>query len=434
MPGLRSHRANTGIGRACRIASLAFLACTAAALDPEAVFETNEGAVVVIWGANAETGIELQGSGCCVDTAGYVLTVAHQVQGMTAFRARLRDGSERRLQLLDVDASREVALLKSDRPMPIAARIGDAETLRNGAPLVAIAAPVGLTYSVVPGIVSSVERVSAGHPMLQTTIPAGPGSSGGPVFNREGELVGLIVNRLADEQWIKMVTPVNNAYAMLRAHGVFPRPTHYAAGADVELIPASDATGTELLAVRAYNAGVLAEDADAKLAAYGRAISLLPQFFEAWFNLGVASDDAGAPHKAVAAYQTALSLRPGARQSLRILRNLGRVYLAQGRLDEAAKSFEQALEYAPDDASSHNDLGEACRRLGHFERAERHFRQALELRPGYIAARYNLALTYAATGRAEEAVAEFQRYLESRPDASDADKVCQWIEELSAER
>ncbi len=401
----------------------------ASALDTEAIVGQNEGASVVIWGRNPATGAEVQGSGCCVNTAGYVLTAAHQVIGLEAFRARLRDGSQRELTVVDVDVPREVALLKSAAPMPQAVRIGDASTLRSGSALVAIAAPVGLEFSAVTGIVSSPNRTRKGHPMIQSDIPASPGSSGGPVFDRQGKLVGLIVNRLEQEEWIKMITPINNAYPMLRAHGI-AIPSDRDPAAEAEIIPAKNVTYDEWQAVQAYNEGVMADSPAEKIIFYQRAVSQLPEFFEAWFNLGVAYSATEDLTQAVHAYLKAGKLKP---DFVEVPRNLGRIFLEQQRLENAVASFQQALELAPSDPPSYNDLGYAYLQLNQLEKAEECFVTALELEPEYPLARYNLALTYAATGRLAWAIEQFERYLNLAPDADDAAEVRAIIGKLKSQ-
>ena len=409
--------------------TVALCTVTAWTLDRKAIVQHNEGAAVVIWGTNPATGAELQGSGCCVHPAGYVLTVAHQVLGLTAFRARLRDGSERKLTLIEVDKLREVALLKADSPMAQAARIGNADTLQSGADLVAIAAPLGLEFSAVTGIVSSTNRTRGGYPMIQADIPASPGSSGAPVFDEKGELVGLIVSRLEQGEWIKTITPINNAYAMLRVHRI-PIPGDLALPVDAEIIPAHNVTHDELQAIKAYNAGVLADSPAEKVASYTRAAALLPKFFEAWFNLAVAHTASDNLMEAVAAYRQAQALNPSQAKAVAVQRNLGRLYLRERRCEEAIACFRQAAQLAPSDPSSFNDLGEAYRRAEQFERAEQCFLTALELRPTYRAAHYNLGLTYASGDKAPRAIEQFERYLELAAGAPDADQVRQWIAEL----
>jgi len=397
----------------------------------EAIVHQNEAATVVIFGTKTLTRKAVQGSGVCVDTSGYVLTVAHQVMGVGDLRARLRDGSERDLTMVDVDQDAEIALLKTSKPMPVAARTGDASTLRSGSDLVAISTPMNLDFSTVTGIVSNPHRTLRGRPMLQVDLRASPGSSGGPVFDRQGNLIGLIVGVLEQQQWVTIVTPVNNALPMLERYGVSASATGY--DADPVIIPAKDVTRDELQAIRAYNAGVAAAEPERKIASYREAVTLLPNFFEGWFNLAVAYTAAKDVENAVAAYRQTDALSLDDHRLLLVQRNLGRLFAGAARWKDAAACFERAAQLAPEDAGAFNDLGEASRHLDDLEKAEECFLVALELRPDYPAARYNLGLTYAATGNNAKAAEQLEQYLILAPDAGDAEQVREWIRQLEGD-
>lgn len=414
--------------------ALFLLACliqtqATADINAERIVQQNERAVVIILGEKSGSGAPVQSSGCFVDTSGLILTTAHQVGGVQSLRARLVDGTERALAVVAVDSDCEIALLRSEAAAPHAARIGDATLLKSGAPLVAIATPENLAFSTVTGIVSNTNRTYKGYPAIQTNLPAAPGSSGGPVFDQAGMLVGVIVGKLAETDSVTVVNPINNAYKLLETHGV--RIPMTGAGlaheeAD-EIIPAKGISDLELQAVKTYNHGVAVTSPAEKIAAYSMAVKLLPGFYEAWFNLAVAYTAAGDLPGALNAYERAAQLKPDA---VEVQRNMGRVLLRQQRVEAAAACFERALRVKPDDPSAHNDVGEAYREAQQFDRAEQEFLAALQRDSRYAPARFNLGLTYAAGGRASEAVASFQEYLRLRPDGPDVSLVKEWITKL----
>jgi len=404
--------------------------CLAAGLDVEALVQQNEAAVVVILGRNPVDRAELQSSGCFVHRSGLILTTTHQVRGLEDLRAVLRDGARRPLSVVALDNEHELALLRADGDPLAVVAIGDAAALKSGAPLVAIAAPEGLSFSTVTGVVSSANRSYQGYRVIQTNLPASPGSSGGPVFDKAGAVVGLVVCKLTGQDWATFVNPINNAYGLLRQHGVpLPlAPPPLASADEAEILPADDITPLELEAVRAYNRGVRAHTPKEKLAAYGAAVTFLPQFYQGWFNLAVAHTAAGDLDNAAQTYETAQRLRPDAPE---VPVNLGRVFLEQGRVNDALACFRRAVQLTPHSAPAYNDLGEAYRQARQYDEAEQAFLTALRLDPAYTAARYNLALTYAAKGRNAEAVAGFREYLRLAPGAPDAREVEQWIRELA---
>lgn len=402
--------------------------CFAAqALDTELIVEQTKPCVVVLFGKRAETGAEVQSSGCCVGADGFILTTAHQITGVQNIEARFYDGRTAKLEVAEIDAAREIALLRADGPLPRVARIGDAATLRSGADLISIAAPRSLDFSVVPGTVSNTNRTLRDYPVIQAALRAAPGSSGGPVFDRTGALVGMIIGKLRDEDWITAINPINNAYDMLRRHGllaVAPVLSDEVAG---ELMPARGATQADLQAIEAYNRGVRSRAVEQKISAYSNAVQLLPEFYMAWFNLAVALTAGGDFAGAEKAYRKAFALEPDA---IEVQRNLGRLYLCQQRLEDAARAFQTALELAPNEAQSHNDLGEVLRQMKRNDEAVRAFQTALKLREDYGAAHYNLGLTYTAMNQAAEAIRHFEQYLTLAPAAEDAAQVRAWIEQL----
>ncbi|HOV72681.1 MAG TPA: tetratricopeptide repeat-containing serine protease family protein [Candidatus Hydrogenedentes bacterium] len=400
------------------------------AIETEAIVRRNEQAVVVILGEKEGSGAPVQSSGCFIHESGLILTTAHQVKGVGALRAKTLDGKEFRLRVAVLDENNELALLQSDTPPSHVARIGDASVLRSGSPLVAIATPENLDFSTVTGIVSNTNRTYRDCPVIQTNIPASPGSSGGPVFDRDGLLVGVLIGKLRDQEWITIVNPVNNAYALLRKHGVIA-PLVENGESLGEIVPALDADGLHRQAIEAYNRGVRAESIHEKISAYDTAVKLFPEFYEAWFNLATACTAAGEHQRALDSFGRAEALKSNA---VEVFRGKGRVLLLQRNYPEAIACFERAAMLAPNDPSAHNDLGEARRQAEDFTKAISSFETALKLNPAYTAARYNLGLAYAALGRNANAIEQFQAYLRDAPDAPDSGTVKEWIAKLELEK
>lgn len=410
--------------------------CVGAVADVsiEDIVRGNEAAVATLTGIREANGETVQSSGCYI-APGYILSTAHQAIGVRDLRARFLDGGEYPVQLAASDVSKEIALLRVEQALPHAALIGDARRLRGGSLLVAIAAPANLEATVVTGIVSSTNRSYRGYPVIQADMRAAPGSSGGPVFDRSGALAGLIIGRLEEESWVTVVNPVNNAYNLLRGNGVAvpednalvdnPRP---ATENEEALTPEQGISLREQRAVDAYNQGVAAKRWEDKTAAYAMAATLIPEFYEAWFNLGVVEASQGNLSAAEAAYRRASKLRPDAYAPCR---NLGRLFLDMGNAAEASRCFQEALRLAPGMPQSHNDLGEARRRGGQFTEAVEAFERALRLDPQYARSHYNLGLTHAQLGNHDAAVAHFRQYLELTPGAEDHETVKAWIAELT---
>ena len=415
-------------------AALGIFLCTQmaiGALDLESVVERSQASGVVILGEKGEEKTPIQSSGCIVSAGGLILTTTHQVRNVANLQGHFIDGTRQALTVVAIDNQQEIALLKSEAPAGKPAQIGDSATLKSGSELIAIAAPANLNFSTVSGIVSSTQRTYQGYSVLQTNLPASPGSSGGPVFNKDGDLVGLIIGKLRDQDWVTIVNPINNARSLLTQHGLLPPvdPTQ-AQNANEAIIPSETLDIREKEAVNAYNTGVAAENPTQKIAAYESATHLLPAFYEAWFNLAIAHTSAGNLTEAWEAYAKARSLRPNA---IAVHRNMGRIALKRQQTNDAIACFQNALKYAPDDASVYNDLGEALRQAKQLDKAEQALLKAQQLRHDYALAYYNLGLTYVAMDRNAEANVQFKQYLKYAPSAPDASAINDLIAQLNHE-
>ncbi len=396
-------------------------------VDIEGIVARNIGTVVLIYGKRTDNGTPVQGSGCVIHPDGYILATAHQAVGVSGFSAKFADGTTIGLDLVDVQPDIEFSLFKAKTPLSSIATIGDATPLRGGAPLVSIASPVNLEFSTVSGTVANPNKTYDGYPVVLASLTATHGSSGGPVFDRQGRLIGLISGGL-NEVDFTIINKINNAYPMLQHFGIMNEALSLGADEDV-LVPVAGISEAELRAIDAYNRGVLSVDVAEKRKAYELASTLLPQFYESFFNLAVAEAIAGEDLRAIETYRRAEAIRPDA---VEVKRNLGRLLLKHKAYDDAAAVFFDALKLAPDEAQSHNDLGEAYRRAGKLDEAIRSFTTCLNLNSDAPQVHFNLALAYVKNGQATEAVKHFNAYLALSPNARDAEQVRRWIKELQA--
>lgn len=138
------------------------------------------------------------GSGFIISSDGYVLTNDHVVDKMDTITVILSDQREYTATLVGSDERSDLALLKVDAKNLPTLSLAKDETLKVGQWVVAIGSPFGLDYSASAGIVSAIGRsIPSAHresnyvPFIQTDVAINPGNSGGPLFNMEGEVVGI---------------------------------------------------------------------------------------------------------------------------------------------------------------------------------------------------------------------------------------------------
>ncbi|WP_417777141.1 DegQ family serine endoprotease [Stutzerimonas xanthomarina] len=134
------------------------------------------------------------GSGFIISEDGYVLTNNHVVADADEIMVRLPDRSEMQAKLVGADPRSDVALLKIEGDGLPTVKIGSSDELKAGEWVVAIGSPFGFDHTVTAGVVSAKGRSLPNEsyvPFIQTDVAINPGNSGGPLFNLEGEVVGI---------------------------------------------------------------------------------------------------------------------------------------------------------------------------------------------------------------------------------------------------
>lgn len=134
------------------------------------------------------------GSGFILSEDGYILTNHHVVRDAEQVIVRLSDRRELEAEVIGSDSHSDVALLKVDATDLPYVRTGNSSTVEVGEWVLAIGSPFGFDHSVTAGIVSATERSLANDtyvPFIQTDVAINPGNSGGPLFNLNGEVIGI---------------------------------------------------------------------------------------------------------------------------------------------------------------------------------------------------------------------------------------------------
>ncbi|HEY3444883.1 MAG TPA: Do family serine endopeptidase [Myxococcales bacterium] len=164
-----------------------------------------------------ETGL---GSGFVIDAGrGLVLTNNHVVEGADEVLVRLVDERELTAKVVGTDPATDVAVirLKETRGL-VAAPLGDSDSLRVGDFVMAIGNPFGLELTVTSGIISAKARVIGAGPyddFLQTDAAINPGNSGGPLFDLDGNVVGINTAIVASGQGIGFAVPISLVKSLL---------------------------------------------------------------------------------------------------------------------------------------------------------------------------------------------------------------------------
>ncbi len=173
-----------------------------------------------------------QGSGFIVSPDGNILTNAHVVADATEVTVKLTDKREFKAKVLGVDRRTDVALVKIDATNLPVVHIGDSGKAKTGEWVAAIGSPFGLENTVTAGIISAKSRSLPDEnyvPFIQTDVAINPGNSGGPLFNMNGEVIGInsqIYSQTGGYMGLSFAIPIDVAMKVkdqLQQHGKVSR-------------------------------------------------------------------------------------------------------------------------------------------------------------------------------------------------------------------
>jgi serine protease Do len=159
------------------------------------------------------------GSGVIISRDGHILTNNHVVEGTQEVTVTMADQQTYKARVVGRDPKTDLAVLKVDakEALPVAP-MGNSTDLRVGDWVVAIGNPFGLSHTVTAGIVSAKGRVIGAGPyddFIQIDAPINPGNSGGPLFNMQGEMVGINTAIISSGQGIGFAIPIDLAKSLI---------------------------------------------------------------------------------------------------------------------------------------------------------------------------------------------------------------------------
>ncbi|NRO96872.1 Do family serine endopeptidase [Paraburkholderia sp. NMBU_R16] len=157
------------------------------------------------------------GSGFIISNDGYILTNAHVIDGANVVTVKLTDKREFRAKVIGTDKQSDVAVIKIEASNLPVVKIGDPQQSKVGQWVVAIGSPYGFENTVTSGIISAKGRSLPDEnytPFIQTDVPVNPGNSGGPLFNLQGQVIGInsmIYSQTGGFQGLSFAIPIDEA-------------------------------------------------------------------------------------------------------------------------------------------------------------------------------------------------------------------------------
>ncbi len=168
------------------------------------------------------------GSGFIISKDGYVITNHHVIRDADEVIVRLNDRREYVAEVIGSDERSDIAVIRINAENLPVLKLGKTEELKAGEWVLAIGSPFGFDYSVTAGIISAIGRSLPNEnyvPFIQTDVAINPGNSGGPLFNLDGEVIGVnsqIYSRTGGFMGLSFAVPVDvveSVYKQLRDKG-----------------------------------------------------------------------------------------------------------------------------------------------------------------------------------------------------------------------
>lgn len=385
-----------------------------------------------------------RGSGFFIESD-RVVTNRHVIEN--AYRAEIHSSTGTVYPVkgvLAVDAEGDLALLKVDAPAGVARPLSlDRTSPQEGESVVVIGNPFGLEGSVTNGIVSAVRDIPTFGRIIQITAPISPGSSGSPVVNMRGQVLGVATLQITGGQSINFAIPAE-------------RISQLQIGALTSLVDLVNSTSRNkrARAVQYFRDGLSflsKDDCEKALPYFEKAVESDNQYAEAWAQAGFCNEKLGRHNEAIDASKKAVALRPSAesyfniglasfylkqykesadayRQAIKLdpynaadsYYALGLTYRDWAKPEDEIQAYKQAIKLKPDYTSAYERLGSRYLRSKKYAEAVEIFKQLAILKPGNASAPNNMGEAYLELGKLNDAMESFRQAIRLKPDSGRA--------------
>ena len=320
------------------------------------------------------------------------------------------------------------------KPLPL----GNSDAIKIGETVYVAGNPKGLEGTFSDGIISSRH---GGHAKgrLQMTAPISPGSSGGPVLNRMGKVVGVSYAILEGDQNLNFAIPSLYVKTLLALSGSvkslsqgnhsISAETYFARGntkAALGQYVAATSDYDKAIQLKPddadayYNRGLAKRSLGQRPAAindFDKAIQLKSDLAEAYINRGLVKVDLGLYSAAISDYDKAIQLEPNYAEAYN---NRGTTKHELGQHDTAIQNYDKAIQLKPDYADAYNNRGLAKADLGQYFVAISDYNKAIQLKPDIAGAYFNRGNAKMSLGQHFAAISDYNKAIQLKPDYADA--------------
>ncbi len=334
------------------------------------------------------------------------MTNRHVIEG--AYRAEVHSSAGNVFAVkgvLAVDAEGDLAILKIDAPTnQVRPLLLERTSPQEGESVVVIGNPFGLEGSVSNGIVSAVRDIPTFGRIIQITAPISPGSSGSPVVNMQGQVIGVATLQITGGQSVNFAIP-SERISQLQGVSLM----------SLSELAVASGKNKHAKAVQFFRDGLSflsKDDCEKALPYFEKAVESDNSYSEAWAQSGFCNEKLGRHAEAIEASKKAVGLRPSSESYFNI--GLANYYLKQYR--EAVEAYRQAIRLDPyNSADAHYAQGLVYRDWGRSEDEIQAYKQAIKLKPDYTSAYERLGARYLRSKKYAEAIETFKQLSSLKP-------------------
>ena len=375
--------------------------------------------VVIIFAYDNKGEFLKLGSGFFISQSGDIITNYHVLQGASSAEVKTSDDKTYPISyIVAEDEQNDIIRLSVDIPSKYVQPLSLSETIPEiGERIIVYGSPLGLEKTVSDGIISALREVPGYGKLIQITAPISPGSSGSPVLNMQGEVIGIATFQMIEGQNLNFAIPSERI-------------------ANLNLMEEGKTFTTEELFEQGEKDK---KDSDYAYEAYDKALyfidkreyeKALPYLeiaiktdvssLKAWayFQIGYCYGGLKSYTKAIKAFKQTIRIDPDYANTHY---NLGVAYDQLGFYKDAIEAYKQVIRIDPDHALAHHNMGAAYSKLGNHTKAIEAFKQAIRIDPDYALAHYNLGVTYLLIGDRNSALNEYKILKEL--DVNEANKL-----------
>ena len=368
--------------------------------DAAAIIRENTQSIVIIAALDKNGTIYGHGSGFVLSREGAVATSYHVIRNAADIRIKAGEEVYAAAGIIRADAEHDIAILKAEGSGLHPVRLGRSDSISPGEKVYVIANPRGTGLALSEGILTEIREVAGKGRMLQITAPFTEGYSGSPVFNEQGEVIGMatfIVKGSGDPtayQKLNFAVPVESIKENASSSSLTPMK-------DLRTDDYQETSNYWVgLGNRLTGSGKYSEAADA----YKRALGIDPSDAEALNGLGVSYMKLKKYKEAIETYKHAIALGS---HTAWVYSNLGLAYIEARMYREALEPLTQAVTIMPELEEAHYNLGIAYKNLGMPKEAIASFKNAISINPGSRDAHLGLGLAFMDVKDKDSALGEY---------------------------